>query len=647
MLASKDLYSGDHLALLIDEIAGSKRLRELVAEKARDGDIFYGLGEDLSEFLHLNLSDSIFATDIVKCQPRTKAGKATLTKALSEGLSHGKVQSIDITHAREALAQRHCASAEEFTMIWKLLLDTDLMGAFLAKNTGSLTKFFIHLALTEKDAKGIECLKSIPKASKNADWYLARAALGEKISSKNLDPVLVMKFLLAHQDKPKLAENLKDYLPKELHPLHLELLKTSYKDQLVWPLTCNNLKDATGLLKHLIDSGCNLGLIEHKFWKLLSGEEKCQVIQSCIGDARNVARLSPEPTIMLNIREKGDTKTYLTAWLEAVTTLPRSLQYTPVLLQMLNENLSDYQMQLLLGILSKTQLPVSTLVDLLRSSQSPQLQNTILSALSKQSGDSLIKSLMPIFTFVGQHTLRMEDPYAHSTVSRVVERILPHAYGKTDLMNHILSIFINAYKFIPPHRRSSTYMQLAKQLGVTETIHIVQGLEDLNLDLSVELCVGHDDQKQADILLGLVQKGDQLIPSHMIAHPAFSAASEATAVRLLELNAVALCQQLVSGMQSKAIETLCWTLLQSTHLVSVKFAQNLCQKKLVAASEKTFELLRNTLPLSTDGLMAMNMFCEPLHKTPAAKSVLAAIPDIIAAGSSAPLYAAKCLATTV
>jgi U3 small nucleolar RNA-associated protein 10 len=62
------------------------------------------------------------------------------------------------------------------------------------------------------------------------------------------------------------------------------------------------------------------------------------------------------------------------------------------------------------------------LVDCIRSTESPQVRNTALllvSALATVAPETILHSVMPIFTFMGAHTLHQDDDFSAYVVKQV------------------------------------------------------------------------------------------------------------------------------------------------------------------------------------------------------------------------------------
>ncbi|CDO96334.1 unnamed protein product [Kluyveromyces dobzhanskii CBS 2104] len=119
------------------------------------------------------------------------------------------------------------------------------------------------------------------------------------------------------------------------------------------------------------------------------------------------------------------------------------------------------------------------LVASIRASNSPQMQNKLLlviGALESISPETILHSVMPIFTFMGAHTIRQDDEFSSLVVEKTISTIIPallnstEVANKTDEIEFLLMSFSTAFSHVPKHRRVRLYATLVKELGPLEVI---------------------------------------------------------------------------------------------------------------------------------------------------------------------------------
>ncbi|EGW32648.1 U3 small nucleolar RNA-associated protein 10 [Spathaspora passalidarum NRRL Y-27907] len=121
------------------------------------------------------------------------------------------------------------------------------------------------------------------------------------------------------------------------------------------------------------------------------------------------------------------------------------------------------------------------IVNSIRSSQSPQVQNRLLlviSELASLAPEIILHSVMPIFTFMGAHTIRQDDEFSNSALQQTVAKVIPAiaANGSTSISNEIeflLTSFVTAFEHIPRHRRVKLFTSLTKTLDSAQSMHIL------------------------------------------------------------------------------------------------------------------------------------------------------------------------------
>lgn len=121
------------------------------------------------------------------------------------------------------------------------------------------------------------------------------------------------------------------------------------------------------------------------------------------------------------------------------------------------------------------------IVSAIRASDSPQVQNKLLlviAALASLSPELVLHSLMPIFTFMGAHTIRQDDEFSSHVVEQTIICVVPALanaaqYGKIDEIEFLLASFVSAFLHVPRHRRVRLFTTLARTLGSELSIHLI------------------------------------------------------------------------------------------------------------------------------------------------------------------------------
>ncbi|RCK63521.1 U3 small nucleolar RNA-associated protein 10 [Candida viswanathii] len=121
------------------------------------------------------------------------------------------------------------------------------------------------------------------------------------------------------------------------------------------------------------------------------------------------------------------------------------------------------------------------IVNSIRSSHSPQVQNRLLlviSELASLAPEIILHSVMPIFTFMGAHTIRQDDEFSSSALQQTVAKVIPAlaANGTSTVSNEVeflLASFTTAFPHIPRHRRIKLFVSLTKTLGYNLTMHVI------------------------------------------------------------------------------------------------------------------------------------------------------------------------------
>jgi hypothetical protein len=123
---------------------------------------------------------------------------------------------------------------------------------------------------------------------------------------------------------------------------------------------------------------------------------------------------------------------------------------------------------------SSEDLRVDLLMQVMRTSSNPQTHQQILITLAliaRINPDVILHSLMPIFTFMGTNTLRMDDEYSQFVVQKTIQTILPIVKEKSDVnVEEYIRVFVDSFNHIPKHRRLVVYRSLVE---TTESLPMV------------------------------------------------------------------------------------------------------------------------------------------------------------------------------
>lgn len=118
------------------------------------------------------------------------------------------------------------------------------------------------------------------------------------------------------------------------------------------------------------------------------------------------------------------------------------------------------------------------LVSAISSSQSPQVQNKLLlviGALATVNPEIVLHSVMPIFIFMGAHTIRQDDEFSTYVVEKTIRTVVPallksNSSNKKDETELLLMSFATAFAHVPKHRRVRLFTSLVNTLDAHETI---------------------------------------------------------------------------------------------------------------------------------------------------------------------------------
>ncbi|XP_014553362.1 hypothetical protein COCVIDRAFT_29399 [Bipolaris victoriae FI3] len=127
------------------------------------------------------------------------------------------------------------------------------------------------------------------------------------------------------------------------------------------------------------------------------------------------------------------------------------------------------------------------LIDCIRHSSSPQVQNSALLLISNLASwvpDLILHNLMPIFTFIGSTLLRQHDDYSAQVVDKTISRVVPQLAASLRSkhrdfiagVSDLLLSFTAAFEHIPLHRRMKLFAQLARTLGPEDSLPAIVAL---------------------------------------------------------------------------------------------------------------------------------------------------------------------------
>lgn len=120
------------------------------------------------------------------------------------------------------------------------------------------------------------------------------------------------------------------------------------------------------------------------------------------------------------------------------------------------------------------------IVNSIRLSQSPQVQSRLLlviAELASLAPEIILHSVMPIFTFMGAHTIRQDDEFSSNalqqTIAKVVPAITAASESTTNEIEFLLTSFVTAFQHIPRHRRVKLFVSLTRTLGTENALHTI------------------------------------------------------------------------------------------------------------------------------------------------------------------------------
>lgn len=120
------------------------------------------------------------------------------------------------------------------------------------------------------------------------------------------------------------------------------------------------------------------------------------------------------------------------------------------------------------------------IVSSIRLSQSPQVQSRLLlviAELASLAPEIILHSVMPIFTFMGAHTIRQDDEFSSNALQQTIAKVVPAITAALESTNNeiefLLTSFVTAFPHIPRHRRVKLFVSLTRTLGCENALYII------------------------------------------------------------------------------------------------------------------------------------------------------------------------------
>ncbi|KOG98502.1 snoRNA-binding rRNA-processing protein UTP10 [Saccharomyces eubayanus] len=125
------------------------------------------------------------------------------------------------------------------------------------------------------------------------------------------------------------------------------------------------------------------------------------------------------------------------------------------------------------GCTELTNIRADILVSAIRNSASPQVQNKLLlviGSLATLSPEVILHSVMPIFTFMGAHSIRQDDEFTTKVVERTILTVVPALIknskdNEKEETEFLLLSFTTALQHVPRHRRVKLFSTLIRTLS--------------------------------------------------------------------------------------------------------------------------------------------------------------------------------------
>ena len=125
---------------------------------------------------------------------------------------------------------------------------------------------------------------------------------------------------------------------------------------------------------------------------------------------------------------------------------------------------------------------IELVTDCIRQTDSPQVQNAAIlvsAELARIVPEKILHNTMPIFTFLGGHSLGKDDEYTVYAVNQAIDHIIPPLSQKLQTqrknepgaISDLLSSFSAAFAHIAKHRRLGLFQRLLSKLGSDGTLN--------------------------------------------------------------------------------------------------------------------------------------------------------------------------------
>lgn len=151
-------------------------------------------------------------------------------------------------------------------------------------------------------------------------------------------------------------------------------------------------------------------------------------------------------------------------------------------------------------------------VNLIRLSQLPQVQNRLLlvvAELAALAPEIILHSVMPIFTFMGAHTIRQDDEFSSIALSQTIAKVIPAITASSESadteIEFLLTSFVTAFPHIPRHRRVKLFVSLVKTLGCKQSLHTILFLIGQQYAANIARHKAHDCDALLDFVSALLK----------------------------------------------------------------------------------------------------------------------------------------------
>ncbi|KAJ6235891.1 heat repeat-containing protein [Anaeramoeba flamelloides] len=115
---------------------------------------------------------------------------------------------------------------------------------------------------------------------------------------------------------------------------------------------------------------------------------------------------------------------------------------------------------------------INLLVDCMKIGDNPQTHNQALltlSSIAKLYPHKVVKQIVNIFSYLGEHTLKRDDNYTFIVIEKTINRIIPPILEEGTLKPmDLLEIFTQNLKYIPSQRKIPFFVCLIKKMGVEQ-----------------------------------------------------------------------------------------------------------------------------------------------------------------------------------